>query len=330
MLCPLSPAIPSHRQKHAKQLTAGPDPKLLITDGREKTDGFGTTGQVRCWAACRNGTPAAAAARCPLHSLLPASAQAPRLPCAARCLPCSARLSPSSALSALCLQTASLFCTHLLQDPSTLVTWKHNPKNALFYGNQKDVVPFSGAWNGMLSAGVSACPIVGMSATGVMARWHWLRCMVSDLGCAELPTCACCPMHELRQPGCINAQWTARVQKLLAAHPRMDPINLLPPAPQTLSWRRRCRAHPRPSTTAAPASPKRCSPGLRPHLLAAQLEEPPVVQSQQAAAGEQQQAQQAQQAVDRRGGERRRWRRRRAARGDTTSWQRWVAGWVEL
>ncbi|PRW50786.1 DGCR14 [Chlorella sorokiniana] len=73
------------RQKHAKQLAAGPDPKLLITDGREKTDGFGTTGQ----------------------------------------------------------------------DPSTLVTWKHNPKNALFYGNQKDVVPFSDA---ELAAQVQGAP----------------------------------------------------------------------------------------------------------------------------------------------------------------------------
>lgn len=31
-----------------------------------------------------------------------------------------------------------------LQDPSTLVTWKHIPKNALFYGKEQDVVPYSG------------------------------------------------------------------------------------------------------------------------------------------------------------------------------------------
>lgn len=39
------------------------------------------------------------------------------------------------------------------QDPSTLVSWKHNPKNALFYGSQKDVVPYSGAGCCMLMGG---------------------------------------------------------------------------------------------------------------------------------------------------------------------------------
>lgn len=37
--------LPCARLRRAAQLAAPPDPKLLITDGREKTDGFGTTGQ---------------------------------------------------------------------------------------------------------------------------------------------------------------------------------------------------------------------------------------------------------------------------------------------
>ena len=78
-------AIPGPcRQKHAKQLTAGPDPKLLITDGREKTDGFGTTGQVRLpgcsgarWACARlllpaTTVPAALLAPPTTHLCLPA------------------------------------------------------------------------------------------------------------------------------------------------------------------------------------------------------------------------------------------------------------------
>lgn len=53
---------------------------------------------------------------------------------------------------------------HRPQDPSTLVTWKHNPKNALFYGNQTDVVPFSGAGR--------RCR-VGCQGVG---RTRWLAC----------------------------------------------------------------------------------------------------------------------------------------------------------
>lgn len=59
----------------AALLAPQPDPKLLITDGREKTDGFGTTGQA----------------------------------------------------------------------PSTLVQWKHEPRNALFYKASCEGLPYSGA-----------------------------------------------------------------------------------------------------------------------------------------------------------------------------------------
>ncbi len=74
------------RLKAAAHLAPQPDPTLLITDGRERTDGFGTTGQ----------------------------------------------------------------------QPDTLITWKFEPKNALYYdSSSRDVVPFTGWCTGAPLAGGS-------------------------------------------------------------------------------------------------------------------------------------------------------------------------------
>lgn len=88
-LCGLS-VLPPRRLKVAALLAPQPDPKLMITDGREKTDGFGTTGQA----------------------------------------------------------------------PSTLVLWKHEPKNALFYDSaSREGLPFSG--EASIPPALGACTGIG-------------------------------------------------------------------------------------------------------------------------------------------------------------------------
>lgn len=73
-IVPLQTPLP-RRLKAAAQLAPQPDPKLLITDGRQQTDGFGTTGQ----------------------------------------------------------------------QPDTLVPWRYQTKNALYYdGAQREALPYSG------------------------------------------------------------------------------------------------------------------------------------------------------------------------------------------
>lgn len=115
---PPPPRPATCRQKHAKQLTAGPDPKLLITDGRERTDGCGTTGQVRVWRS---------------HGLASLCAVPPT---GARCTPCpsDARCGPP----ALCrpaptLPTGPQHAGVLEAQPQErTVLWQPEGRGALF------------------------------------------------------------------------------------------------------------------------------------------------------------------------------------------------------
>lgn len=86
-----------------------PDPKAvaLITEGREKTDGFGTTGQA----------------------------------------------------------------------PGTLIPWRHNPKNALYYDSStRDVVPYSGGcWACVAAAAAELGLGLGLGQGALLLSWGWGR-----------------------------------------------------------------------------------------------------------------------------------------------------------
>lgn len=46
------------------------------------------------------------------------------------------------------------------QQPDTLVQWKYEPRNALYYdSSHRDAVPFSGAWQLLLLAGACCCVV---------------------------------------------------------------------------------------------------------------------------------------------------------------------------